>query len=65
MLSYKNIDAKDSGMGDVYIADVDNYTERHIGPGEEIYGEFRQEEAVPELKYTFSMHCSLHALPSL
>ena len=34
-----------NGLGNVYVTDVDNNTVRHVGSGDEMVGEFKQEEA--------------------
>ena len=41
----KTVIEEDNGIGDVYMTDVDNCTVRHVGTGEEMDGEFKQEEA--------------------
>lgn len=51
-----------SGLGNVYITDVDNNTVRQVGRGDEMVGEFKQEEAdtrtVVHILHALNSSCS-------
>ena len=52
----KTVIEEDNGIGDVYMIDVDYCTVRPVGTGEEMYGEFKQEEPDVRIVIHFSMH---------
>lgn len=51
-----------SGLGNVYITGVESNTVRHVGPGDEMVGEFKQEEAdtriVVHILHALNSSCS-------
>ena len=51
-----------NGLGNVYITDVDNNTVHHVAPGDEIVGEFKQEEVdtriVTHILHALNSSCS-------
>ena len=52
----KTVIEEDNGFGDVYMIDVDYCTVRPVGTGEEMDGEFKQEEPDVRIVIHFSMH---------